>query len=220
MPGIRPEGWKPEQIRTLNLAINKNHDSSELEKKLKIVTLYNQVIPGFYPYHQSKFSLSSVQIDQLYPCSLYILESQLKLLGDLYRSFLGVGADILCLTPGQSIIDYTRHGKDYTIMPPVVELSEDDGGKLIITDGLHRVLIAKELGRQTITAVKIENIAAPLPVLPIEWNEIRLCDAVPPTEQKRRFRFRSMDEIWSWIKQNPERFNQGFDPNYFFYRAL
>jgi hypothetical protein len=105
-------------------------------------------------------------------------------------------------------------------MPPVVEVSDDDQGTLVITDGLHRTHIAKMRGLKTIMALKIQKTAIPLPVLPIEWPEIKLCDTVPPSEQKRRFRFTDMQEIWQWIDDHQERFKQGFEPRYYCYRSL
>jgi hypothetical protein len=82
---------------------------------------------------------------------------------------------------------------------------------MVVTDGLHRVVKAKEDSLKSILVTKVQNIAIPLPVLPVEWDEVRVVDEVPPMEQKRRYRFNEMYEIKNWVKSNWERFAQGLD---------
>lgn len=215
-PGFGPEGDScPKEIKIISTL-----DFTEVERRLRSTPLKDNGVPGFYPYRSSKIILELIDVNQLHPCSLYALSSQLNILRELRRLFLQEGLDILNLTSDQTFVTYNYGGKDYAISPPVIEVSEEDGSILVITDGLHRILVAKELGLTTIRAIKIENTAAPLPVLPVDWSEIKLCDTVPSTEQKRKFRFAGIKEIWQWIADHQTRFNQGFDPQYFFYRSL
>lgn len=219
--GVRPPGLSPESGNgSKEIKIISTLGLSEVERRLRSTPLKDNGVPGFSPYHSSKITLELIDVNQLHPCSLYALSSQLNILRELRRLFLQKGLDILNLTSDRTFITYNCGGKDYVISPPVIEVSEEDGSILVITDGLHRIFIAKELGLATIRAIKIENTAAPLPVLPVDWSEIKLCDVVPPTEQKRKFRFAGMKEIWQWIATHQTRFNQGFDPQYFFYRSL
>ena len=94
-----------------------------------------------------------------------------------------------------------------------MEVSEDDGGKKVATDGLHRITIAKEINEASIAVALIQNIAAPLPALPVDWEEVKRVDKVPPNQTKRKFRFRSTNEVLDWPNQsdrNRQRFLSGF----------
>lgn len=223
--GIRPPGFHPE-IGSIpkELTIIDTYDFLELTRRLKEAPIKDKVIFGFCPYRPATITLESIPIGELHPCSLYVLKPQLYLLGELRRAFLNKGVDILNLHPNMTVINYQWGDKSNQIMPPIVEVSEDDGGTLIVTDGLHRVILAKELGSEVITVAKIESTAAPLPVLPVEWDEVAIYEEVPPT--KRRFRLSTVEENWRWISDNPDRFLKGLNSpensfgGYFFYRSL
>ncbi len=178
-------------------------------------------LPDFHPYLRSKITLEEVRIDELHPCALYVLEANLERVAKLRKAFVnyqmelasGIFSDyrfdIFNLDKFNSIFQYQWGGKSGCILsPPVVEVSEDDGGISVITDGLHRVTTAKQDGKETITVTKIENIAVPLPALPVSWDEVKTYNEVPSL--KRKYRFETMDEIDTWIEQNQERFNLGF----------
>lgn len=225
--GIREPGFKPEiDCLSLELSIERCYDFPELESRLKETPLLS--LPGFYPYRLSQVSLEEIPVIQLHPCSLYVLKSLLDFTRGLREKFLEKGVDTLRLNEEASLIEYSLGGslKSF-ILPPIVEVSEDDGGILVIVDGLHRTVVAKEQGLPTITTVVIRDTACPIPAMPVSWEEIRVFDQVPPTQEKRRFRFRSLQQNLKWSIANYNRFVQGFDPNeiegrekYFFYRSL
>ena len=213
MSGIRPEGFRPETITCPdNLIITATYSFEDLRRKARDITLLDNVVAGFHPYRLSLITLEEVPLDQLHPCSLYVLESQLEITRQLRDAFLKQGVDPLRMTSDKALIEY--RWDDFThcvISPPIVEVSEDDGGILVLVDGLHRVWIARELGWDSVIVTKIENIACPLQPLPTRWDEISVFETVPPEAQKKRFRFNSPDEIRRWMLENHDRFIQGFD---------
>lgn len=213
LSGIRPPGYTPEvELKPQGLTIVRTYDFSEYLSRLRQVTLLNEVIPGFHPLRLSTVTLEAVSLDKLHPCALYVLRSQLTITRRLREAFLTQEIDILNLDKKRTIIDYHwGEQQNCIIAPPLVEISQDDGGIWIVVDGLHRVTTAKELGLATITVAKVENTAASIPALPVSWDEVKYCDAVPPTELRRKFRFNSPLEVRKWIQDNYDRFLQGFD---------
>ncbi len=111
MPGIRPEGWSPIQEAQLpELTITKTHNFSEAERRLRTVPLKDQRIPEFYPYLRSRITLQRIAINQLWPCSLYVLRPQLEFLRDLARAFKSEGFNPVNLTLRETIVSYvSRH---------------------------------------------------------------------------------------------------------------
>lgn len=218
MPGHRKEG-EPEHLEIPQsppeiVAVD---NFSEVERLLRQVKLKDEVIPGFYPYFPSSITLEEVSLNQLHPCAMYVLRPKLEWLKRLREAFLPQGIDILNLPEDKTRITFNwGQQKRVIISPPLVEVSEDDGGLWIITDGLHRRVLAKELGKSSITSIVIRNTAAPLPFLPVRWDEVKRVNRVPPTSEKRKPRFKSPVELKNWPKtsqRNYERFMDGFaDP--------
>ena len=191
-----------------DLSIVATHGFSELERRLRGVTLKDN--PNIHPYLRSKISLKEVAIAELHPCALYVLEENLARVSLLREEFLKRGIDIFHLTTEKSIINYDFQGRlGCSLAPPIVEVSEDDNYFKIITDGLHRVSKARDSGEKTFSIVQIENVAVPLPALPVSWNEVDVCKEVPPSDQKRRYRFNTPEEIKLWQDKNIGRLLTG-----------
>lgn len=235
MSGIRPEGFHPESINCQeNLVITATHGFGEIEREARNITLLNGSIPGFHPYRSSLITLEEVPLNQIHPCTLYVLEPQLGIIKQLRNAFLKQGVDLLRMTSDKALIEYRWGNHNHCIIsPPVVEVSEDDGDILVLVDGLHRVL-SQELRLPTINVILVKKTACPLPVKPVSPNEIRRCEVVPPTKMKRHFRFEKPEEISRWLTEHFERFKQGFppeqqasppeqqalSPDYYFFRDL
>jgi hypothetical protein len=194
------------------LSILSTYNFQELARRLKITTIKDNPIPDFYPYLRSEITLERIEIDKLFPCALYVLNENLDRVARLHRNFSQQGIDIFNLQPEKAILGFSFEGKhNCTISPPLVEKSKDDGNKLVITDGLHRVTKAKMDGNKFVTVTIVKNAAVPLPALPVGWDEVKVVDQVPPSDEKRRYRFQSKDEIYKWEQVNWQRFRQGFD---------
>ena len=196
--------------REATLEIKNTFSFVELEKRLRRVQLNDKAIADFYPYLHADISLQTIPIDVLHPSALYVLKDNLDRIGEVGRLFTEKGIDIFSLNSEISIVDYNYEERECIVLgPPIVEESKDDSRILIITDGLHRVTMAKMEGRKSIVVAKIEKTAAPLPVLPVEWDEVKIKTSVPT--EKRRYRFDSHDQIKRWKAENYPRFIQGFN---------
>lgn len=223
---VRPPGYTPESTESFEgLKIENVINLQELIERLRRTPLKDKAIKDFFPYLSSTFTFESVLLEELSPCALYVLRPQLTSIRNLSEFLLTMGIDIFNLSPEAALIEYTSgESLRYSLFPPVIEVSSDDGNMKVIVDGIHRILIAKELGLSSVNALIVEHSAVPLPVLPVSWEEVRLCEAVPPLAQKRKFRFSSLTENWYWILNNFDRFCQGFGDSgqisapYLFYR--
>lgn len=206
MSVFRNEG----EPRIGGLTIQSTCGFHEVVDRLRNVTLKDK--PILHPYWMSKITLERVNIEDLYPCALYVLTENLNRVQELRESFLKQGIDPLQMKVDKALVNYSWKGKENCVItPPLIEVSEDDGGIMMVVDGLHRVIKARKFGLKTMIVTKVEDVSVPLPVLPVGWDEVKVVDTIPPAEQKRRYRFTSMDEIQKWEESNQERFVQAFD---------
>lgn len=191
--------------------INRTFDFTELERRLRRVQLKDKVISDFFPYLHAKISLQEVSIDSLRPSALYVLKDNLDRVHAVNNQLTKKGIDVYGFNQSTALVDYNYGGREGIILgPPIVEVSDDDFGASIVADGLHRVTRAKMDGRKSIVVLKIENAAVPLPVFPVEWDEVEVQASVPT--EKRRYRFdKSYDQIKNWKTKNYSKFIQGFN---------
>jgi 8-oxo-dGTP pyrophosphatase MutT (NUDIX family) len=193
------------------LSIERTYDQEYLIYLLRNAPLKDNPVRGFLPYRAGKFSIVTLDPAELFPTALYVLKSGLDKAKKLRQLFLQKGIDTLNLTPEQAVIDFTYGGKQHCrISPPLVEISPDDGGKRVITDGLHRAKTAVVSGEK-ISVMQVEGSSMPTPAKAVGWDEIKVCDAVPPLDQKRKFRFPNWPEIINWQTDNYPRFITGFN---------
>jgi hypothetical protein len=118
-------------------------------RRLREVTLAGDPIPGFRPYRSSTITLEEVPMDELYPCALYVLlghlEFQRKLRGRLSRRKVSI--DPLHLREECALVEFHWKSQDSQVLtPPLIEVSEDDGNMMVVTDGLHRVTVGRDEG--------------------------------------------------------------------------
>src|SRR3989344_2611579 len=193
------------------LTITKSCDFEEVVKKLQSVPLRGA--PDIYkPYGRAEITLEEVPIDQLCPCAKYVLRENLVRVGDLRETFLAQGIDILNLPRDKALIEYDWQGNSGCIIsPPIVEVSKEDGGINVITDGLHRVVVARELGLAELTVVKLRGSSTPLPALPVSWDKVNLVTAVPSVSEKRDYRFGTMSQLQRWMASNYPKYITGYN---------
>ena len=197
-----------------NLVIRGFKDFSYVEQLIRFGVSLKEV-KQFLPYRCSNISLVSISPNDLAPCAMYILKDNLERTIKMSRDFQEQGIDIFQLPRDKTQVYYDwGQSRGAVISPPIVEISEDDGNIKVVTDGLHRVFLARELGLKTINVIAISNTAAPLPFLPLSWDEVKITETVPPSHLKRKPRFNSPEEVARWNLQSPrhhERFLQGFE---------
>jgi hypothetical protein len=101
---------------------------------------------------------------------------------------------------------------------PVVERDPADG--LVLVDGLHRVLLAREQNRDAVTCVVVDGPSAPLVARACSWSDVQIIEQHElGTVQKRLYRFSSPAEV---IQAFPTAAGRVNDENfrYFLYRDL
>lgn len=203
-----PEGKTETPFDTPEIVWKAGFD--EVERRLRSVTLLKNSVPGFCPYRRSEISLARLSPDSIKPAALYVLNPVLERTRMLRIALLPQGVDILHMQPDRSIIKFIWGDEEILMSPPIVEESEDDGNVLVVTDGLHRLAVARNDG-DDVEVVLIRHIAVPLQPLPVSWDEVRRVEVVPPGSQKKRFRFSTKREMDRWIEDHYDRFLDGFD---------
>lgn len=188
------------------------HDFSEVVSRLRLVTIKGS--PHVHPYGKSTIELKEVNPDDLWPCALYVLAGNLTTQRDLRTVMKVQGIDPLHLTEGCALVEFNWDNQEGLVLaPPLVEVSEDDGNKQVVVDGLHRVATGRDSGELTIAVAYVQKIAVPLPSFPVPWAEVQRVKTIPSTGSKRKFRFEETDpETWpDWNEGNRARFEQGLD---------
>jgi len=201
-----------ETLTPENLEIVSREGFNELENILRRAPLNG--VPGgiYHPYRESQITIIKVSPDELCPCALYVLKEGLSRAHELGQSFLTLGVDIANLTETDAKLTFNWRGRKGAVISfPIIEKSEDDGGKLIVIDGLHRIFDARRSGLKFITAVLIENAAAAIPAYPVSWDEVKIVESVPSMGEKRKFRFDSGGRLSKWVGGNYNRYMRGFD---------
>lgn len=189
----------------------------ELVRTLRRVPLSGD--PRLFPYAASTIGTSIVEINKLSPLSLYYLLPKVNLHRELREHLLAeYRLDILDLA---GVVQFEGMAR---IAPPVVEVYEETTGNLQgeiwgLVDGMHRVILARQLGLTHIRAIIIHRVPKQFPLvpLPLRWEEVTGVQEVPERSQKRIFRFKdgeSFPDISSFSDMRPE------DVRYFFYRDL
>jgi len=227
---IRNSGFAPdsEPLSSGEIKLNSEGNFEKIVEIMRKNPLVENMIPDFFPYREACIDFLEIPLKNLAPSSLYVLRGELEIIKNLWgRLLTEYGLDILKLPKERCLIEFFLKESLYRVGPPIIEVSPEDSGTLVIVDGLHRITYARELGYKTVNVVMVSQPAIPLPVLPVEWSEIKLYDQTPPSELKRRYRFSSLREIYKWIAENPQRFLRGFgeEPatkisSHFFYRRL
>lgn len=143
--------------------------------------------PDVHPYRQATITWLWCNPEILWPTSTYVLKPQLVFLRELREIFQRFGIDIMKLNHG---VQYHLNGQaPQSIIPPIIEESTADNGRLVILDGRHRIYLARQCG-MPIRCLCVQGVDPeyPLSGLPVSWNEVQELDAPPPHNEKKRYR--------------------------------
>jgi len=169
----------------------KKHAKEELIRKLRKVTLLNSKKIGkpIFVYKNTVIELREVKIKDLVPLQLYQLKSSNQLIINLNNILWKKYKEDIFHMDGYCV--YESNDKKYTFIPPIIESIENSKGKMqnVVIDGLHRMLLAKKLKKETATVIVIRNIPQKLilPVVPNTWEEMEIVEIAPKGERKRRW---------------------------------
>lgn len=176
-----------------------------------------------FPYQNATIESRVVDPHDVFPISLYVLRPHLvqqKQLHDVL--FKDHGIDTFDQDGDTPDISFRVEGEKghWKMAPPIVEVSDVDGGKPILVDGEHRFMLARELGKP-VRVVWVTRVSTDYPIMacPVAWRDIKICDTVPNITHKRKYRFPTLDsfpDIGSFSKVKITKNNY----RYYFYRDL
>lgn len=182
----------------------------DLVVKLKQLTMLED--KSVRPYQNCSIQVTDIETAVLAPAQLYILRGEFEKVRDLRWAMLErCGVDILRMADWRvrnnelveasmrigdqlGYIEFTVDGQTVTILPPIVEVSEEaDRTKVnIINDGMHRCYLAR-ICRITPAVVRIEGIPKNLPYYaypaPDGWSAVQMVEKIGPRLIKKYHRF-------------------------------
>jgi hypothetical protein len=208
---MRPRKWLPRELRVIAQGTAK-----ELEAELRKVPLKGN--SNVTPYSAAQISIQKLSRADVRPLSLYALEENIEVQRRVHNLLEASGAPNSFTLTGILVVA-DQEGTSFRIAPPVVErLPENEGGGLVLVDGIHRFMAADRLGIQSVNAVLLEHVSVPLVPLPVEWNDVRIYapSTGPSDADKRRYRFETFEAF-------PVREYPGATPanfRYYLYRDL
>lgn len=193
-----------------------------LEATLREVALNGD--RSILPYAKATIRPRRMAICDLRPSAYYALRKQIAghyaLHEALQREY------VFSLFDLTGFIDYVHDGDGvaFRMAPPLIETYHEpteNAAVSVIVDGLHRVLLARELGIESIWVIEITDIPPqyPLVPLPLRWEDVELCDSVPPTHAKRKFRFPTLEQFPDVSEFSSVHIDES-NYLYFFYRDL
>lgn len=114
-------------------------NEAELIKELRQIPLLSS--NSIFPYRETEIFLTETNPcqDNIKPTSLYIYKDRLSFHRELLHNFLEQHQ--IDLRSLNRIIKYQIKEKNYSLIPPVLEFSEEDKCWLIV-DGRHRLYLA------------------------------------------------------------------------------
>lgn len=136
----------------------------------------------------------NINPDDIHFPQYYVLEKDLREITRTREELLEYGVDIFKLIGFVRVFyrdEEDFQEKVFDTLPPVVEISEADGGIPLLNDGMHRLYLAREAG-SAVNIVKIQNFnhSYPYYALPNEagWNNLKRCEEVPDIKKNYRIK--------------------------------
>ena len=177
---------------------------STLFARLKSTRLLGYGQPTIYA--KAHFTLQkAVDPNKLVPAQQYVLASDFYTIERLYQTFLQYSIDIFALTGG---LLFWREEPEtglaegpIPLTPPIIEESLEPDGRpvLLISDGMHRVYTARQLGKQ-INVILVRNVPIEYPYyaypLPKGWAEVVELQELPEGFQKKVYREKNYKELF------------------------
>lgn len=148
-------------------------------KKAKLELAGNMEL---FEYLHARFALQSLAIDQVSPSTFYALENRLEFQRVFYKSLSETCNLDLFDLPG--IIYFRLNGLLRGLVPPIIEIYEQIAAEdnYALQDGVHRFLLAEELGLPQ-KCIVINNKTANKEYLPYaftnSWDRVKILKKPP-----------------------------------------
>jgi hypothetical protein len=166
--------------------------------------------------------------EELAPTQRYVLEPDLAAVRHMYGELLDRGIDLLALEGGvwASVEngESVESGEPYVVpvIPPIVEESLEPDGRTvrIISDGMHRVYLARELGRR-LNVIFVQDVPPSYPyyayALPGGWSEVARLPELEDGFVKKAYRepanykalFRLYNDVLPNVQKQRKKTNPG-----------
>jgi hypothetical protein len=135
--------------------------------------------------------VENVKPEDMHICQYYVLEKDLSEIANCRKALLEFGVDMFKLKGFVRVysLDDSGHQQVFDVLPPVIEISEHDGGIHLLCDGMHRLYHARETGSD-INVIVIDGVNKDYPyyALPNEegWKSLQKCSQVPDVKKNYR----------------------------------
>lgn len=190
----------------MNLEVVSQIPWAELKDKIRRVPLKKTAADGnpIFVYSGAKIEHREFLSDEVNPTSFYALRRNLQTQRELRKELIAkYNIDTLNLEQGVVIRNHDVQ-QEWTLIPPIIELtprtirfvaqpeeiSYDESVRVqipIINDGLHRVMLAREL-QLPFRGVYISGANAQFPFYahPNSWDMVNFFDDIPKTTREKK----------------------------------
>lgn len=120
-------------------------------------------------------SILPVNVDQIVPLCKYVFSERLMRTRTLLEHYTANDVPLY-----QPIIIAFPSGARQIVAPPILERRDN---RFILCDGMHRVYTARQICKQTLKCLVIDNVDIPLPGRPLTWGSVQVNDVQLPVEQ-------------------------------------
>lgn len=148
--------------------------------------------PDLELYKNSEITLMrNADTNGIHFAQYYVLEKDLNEITACREALLVYGVDIFKLKGFVRVhsINDKLHHQVFDVLPPVVEISPEDGGIPLLCDGMHRIYLAHEAG-VSVNCVWIDKVHPDFPYYanPNEegWNNVKRVEEVPDVKKNYR----------------------------------
>lgn len=148
-------------------------------------------------YQEAVMCLVKLNPSKVIPLSYYVLKPKMEMIKWLHNILANSQIDLLRLDETVYSLDLSWREGIARLSPPIVEVHD---GQLLLVDGLHRFLYAKQIRYPFVTPIEIVGAFANLPCLPLAWEKICEITEVPPLNEKRRFATGNLKEDYELFR--------------------
>lgn len=164
--------------------------------------------------------------EALAPTQRYVLEPDLAAVRRMYDQLRERGIDMLALEGGVwASVENGETGESYVVpvIPPIVEESVEPDGRTvrIISDGMHRVWLARELGR-SMNVIFVSDVPPEYPyyayALPSGWSEVtplpELEDGFVKKEYREPENYKALFRLYNDVLPNVQKQRKKTNPGH------
>lgn len=138
-------------------------------------------------YERANLNLVTLDPEEIVPAQQYVLRPQVARIRRIYDQIWEGRKEILL--DGYLKLRFAGSEEWVPFLPPIVEVSREDGSCLLLNDGMHRVYAARQSGR-LIRCVLASRVSYPYYAYPLPggWEAVREVDTPPEHDERKAYR--------------------------------